>query len=114
MYAERELKRLATVKAALRWDIARNRQRCVVAARRVAQPLAWVDRLLAWGRRVAPFAALAAVPLGFLLRRSPAARPRLLGTLLRWAPVVFGAVRGFAAARSRATGSTRPHSVPRE
>ena len=101
MYSDRELNRLAAVKAALRHDIARHRRQCVTAAARVAQPLAWVDQLLVLWRRLAPFAPLAAIPLGFLLKRSIAPRPKILGTLLRWAPVVFGAVRGIAAARRR-------------
>jgi len=101
MYSDRELNRLAGVKAELRHDIARHRRQCVTAAARVAQPLAWLDKLLVLWRQVAPFAPLAAVPLGFLLKRSSAPRPRLLGLLLRWGPVVFGAVRGFVAARRR-------------
>ena len=101
MYTDRELSRLAAVKAALRHDIARHRRQCVTAATRVVQPLAWVDQLLALWRRLSPFASLAAIPLGFLLKRSAAPRPRMLGTLLRWAPVVLGAVRGIAAARRR-------------
>ena len=101
MYSNRELNRLAAVKAVLRQDIARHRRQCVTAAARVVQPLAWVDRMLVFWRRLSPFAALAAVPLGFLLKRSSAPQPRMMGLLLRWAPVVFGAVRGFAAARRR-------------
>ena len=102
MHSDRELNRLAAVKAALRRDIAGHRRLCVTAAARVAQPLAWLDRMLVLWRQLAPFAPIAAIPLGFLLKRSSAPRPRLLGTLLRWAPAVFGAVRGFARARAAA------------
>ena len=102
MYTDRELTRLSTHKVALRQRIARHRHQCVTAAARVVQPLAWLDRMLGLWRQFAPFASIAAVPLGFLLKRSSAPRPRMLGTLLRWAPVLVGAVRGFARARSPA------------
>jgi hypothetical protein len=101
MYSDRELNRLAAHKAALRRNLAAHRRQCVTAAARVGQPLAWADRMLVLWRRFAPIAALAALPLGFLLKRSPATRPRLLGTLLRWAPVVLKTVHGFARARAR-------------
>ncbi|SDS13715.1 hypothetical protein [Opitutus sp. GAS368] len=99
MYSHRELIRLAVHKTALRRRIASRRATCAAAAARVLAPVAWLERMLALGRKLAPFAPLAAVPLGFLLKRSPAAKPRLLGTLLRWGPVLFGAVRGLAGAR---------------
>jgi len=102
MYSDRELTRLSAYKAELRQRIARHRRQCVTAATRLAQPLAWLDRMLDLWRRFAPYASLAAVPLGFLLKRSPAARPRLLGRLLRWGPVVLGAVRAFQRARAAA------------
>jgi len=99
MYPHRELSRLAAHKAALRRRIASRRAACGGIATRVLRPVAWLDGLLAFGRGVAPFAGLAAIPLGFLLKRSPAPRPRLLGTLLRWGPWVLGAVRGLTAGR---------------
>ena len=99
MYAYRELIRLDAHKAVLRRRIAGRRAECVVAAACLLKPVAWLDRMLALWRKFAPFAPLATVPLGFLLKRSPAAKPRLLGALLRWGPVLFGAVRSFAAAR---------------
>jgi hypothetical protein len=98
MYSHRELIRLAAHKTALRRRIAGRRATCAAAAARMLAPVAWLERMLALGRKLAPFAPLAAVPLGFLLKR-PAAKPRLLGTLLRWGPVLFGAVRGLAGAR---------------
>jgi hypothetical protein len=101
MHSNRELIRLAGLKAALREDITRHRLQCVTATARVAQPLAWVDRILVYWRKFAPFASLAAVPLGLLLKRASARRPGLLGMLLRWAPVAFGAARGFANGRRR-------------
>ncbi len=101
MHSDRELNRLAAHKAALRHRIGRHRAACVLAADRALQPLAWLDRMLAFWRRLSPFAKFAAVPLGFLLKRASAPQPRLLGTLLRWGPVVLSAVRGFAGTRPR-------------
>ncbi|AOS44431.1 hypothetical protein Verru16b_01493 [Lacunisphaera limnophila] len=99
MYSHRELSRLSAHKAALRGRIAGRRTLAAALATRALRPVAWLDRLRDLWRGVAPFAGLAAIPLGLLLKRSPAPRPRLLGTLLRWAPVVLGAVRGLTAAR---------------
>jgi hypothetical protein len=103
MHSDRELIRLAAHKAALRHHIGLHRTSCVQAATRVLQPVAWLDRMLGFWRRLSPFAKFAAVPLGLLLKRSSAPRPRLLGALLRWGPVVLGAVRGLAGASHRAS-----------
>jgi hypothetical protein len=101
MYPDRELTRLAAYKAALRRDIALRRVRCVKAAARVAQPLEWLDRMLAFWRRLSPLVKFAALPLGLLLKRSLAPRLRVLGALLRWGPPVLGAVRSLTGARDR-------------
>ena len=77
MYPDRELTRLAAYKAALRRDVALRRAQCAVAAARVAQPLEWLDRMLAFWRRLSPFVKFAALPLGFLLKRSLAPRTRV-------------------------------------
>jgi hypothetical protein len=101
MYPDRELTRLAAYKAALRRDVALRRAQCAVAAARVAQPLEWLDRMLAFWQRLSPFVKFAALPLGFLLKRSLAPRTRILGTLLRWGPSVLGAVWSLTGARDR-------------
>ena len=101
MYPDRELTRLAAYKAALRRDIALRRAQCAEAAARVAQPLEWLDRMLAFWRRLSPLVKFVALPLGFLLKRSLAPRTRVLGTLLRWGPPVLGAVRDLIGARDR-------------
>ena len=101
MYPDVELNRLATHKAGLRWRIGVQRVKCARAATQVLRPLAWLDRALALWDRVSPLAKIAAVPLGFLLKRSNTAPPRLLGKLLRWGPIVLGAVRGLTRARAR-------------
>lgn len=101
MYPDRELTELDSRKTALRRRITRRRQECAVAAARVLQPLTKVDQLVGVVQRLSPFAALAAVPLGFLFKRAAAPRRSWFGTLLRWGPVVLGVVRGVAAARRR-------------
>lgn len=98
MYAHRELIRLSVHKGILRRRIGRQRAECVGAVTRLAQPVAWLDRAIALWRRFAPFAPLAAVPLGFLFKRAAAPRTSLLSLALRWGPALFGAVRTFAGA----------------
>ena len=97
MYTDRELTRLAAHKAGLRRGIALRRIQCAGAAARIAQPLAWLDRALALWRRLSPFTRLAAVPLGFLVTRAAFFRRGILGSLLRWGPLAFAAVRGVGA-----------------
>ena len=98
MYPRRELIRLAVHKAARRRDIALHRAGCAAAGARLARPLAWVDRLMAVWRQLSPLAPFAALPLGLLLKSSSAPKPRWLGRLLHWAPVVLAAVRGLRGA----------------
>ncbi len=107
MYSDRELTRLALHKAALRHRIAMQRTQCVEAAARVAQPLAWLDRVVAFWHRLSPYAQFAAVPLGFLAQRAVFPRRRILGSLLRWGPLVVGAVRGIRTAL-KARGAVSP------
>ncbi len=93
MYPQLELTRLAEHKIALRRRIAGHRARCATVLAEAAQPLAWLDRVVQFWRRLSPFAPFVAIPLGFVLKRSKA--PRLLTTALRWGPLLFGAIRGF-------------------
>lgn len=94
MYPERALTRLAGRKAALRRNITRRRAKCVEAAVRASQPLVWLDRMLAYWRRLSPLAKLAVVPLGLVVRRTLLSRRKILGSLVRWAPLAFAAIRG--------------------
>lgn len=103
MYPQRELSELGAHKAALQRRIARQRIACVVAASRMLQPVAWLDRMLAHWRRFASFAPLAVVPFALLLKRTVAPRGGMLAKLLSWGPVVFGAVRGLSTARRPVT-----------
>ena len=98
MYPQRELTRLAAHKAALQRDIALRRAQCAEAAARVAPPFECLDRMLAFWRRLSPFAQFAAVPLGVLVTRTVLPRLKIVGSLLRWAPLVFGAGRAIGAA----------------
>jgi hypothetical protein len=100
MYPDRELIRLASRKALLRQAIAYRRVQCAQAATRATRPLAWLDRVVAFWRRLPPLVHFAALPLGALLGRSLVPRRGMLGTLLRWAPLAFTAVRSFAGERS--------------
>jgi hypothetical protein len=107
MYPQQELTRLAAYKAALRRDVALHRAQCAAAAARVAQPLAWLDRMLAFWRRLSPLVWFAAVPLGVLVTRTVFPRLKILGSLVRWGPLVFGAVRGLSAAVETRVGSSQ-------
>jgi len=102
MYPQRELTRLAAYKAALQRDIALRRAQCAEAAARVAQPLKWLDRMQAWWRRVSPLALFAGVPVSFLIERPVFPRLKILSSLVRWGPLVFGAVRGLRSAVAKA------------
>ena len=99
MYPQRELIRLAAYKVWLRRGIALRRTECTVAATRIARPFAWLDRALAFWRRLSPVVQVAAFPLGVLAVRTAFPRLKILGSLLRWGPLVFGAVRSFAGAK---------------
>jgi hypothetical protein len=102
MYPQRELSQLAVHKAGLRRDIAFRRAQCVVAAGQVARPLEWLDRAVGFWRRLSPFTKLAAVPLGFLAKRALFPKGKILGAVVRWAPMIFGVVRSVrSAARTR-------------
>lgn len=96
MYPNQELTRLAAHKLALRSRIAVRRIECADAVAHLAQPVAWLDRLLAIWRQLSPMAAVAAIPLGALAQRLLFPRRRLLGIVLRWGPLAYRALRRFA------------------
>jgi hypothetical protein len=105
MYPQRELTRLAAYKSALQWDIALHRTQCAEAAARAAQPLAWLDRMLACWRRLSTFGPLAVVLLGWVVTRTVLPRRKFLGSLLRWAPLALGLVRGISSVVKSHSGS---------
>jgi hypothetical protein len=106
MYPQGELTRLAAYKAALRRDVALHRAQCAEAAARVAQPLAWLDRMLGFWRRLSPLVQFAAVPLGFLITRAVFPRLKILGSIVGWGPLVIGVVRSLGSAGKTGFGSS--------
>ena len=107
MYPEQELTRLAAHKAVLQRTIARRRVHCVAAATQVMRPLAWLDQLLASWRRFTPLAQLAVIPLGLLAKRTVFPRLKNFGSIIRWGPLVFAAVRGIRSAIKSHRGSAK-------
>jgi hypothetical protein len=104
MYPHRELIQLAAHKAALQHRISSHRTQCVGAATRIVRPIEWIDGILAFIRRISPLARLATLPLGVLLHHAAGPRLQHWGVLLKWAPLLFGALRGLAP-RSEPTSS---------
>jgi len=105
MYPQPELSLGSGRKAAVRRAIALRRAQCVEAAAQALQPLELLDRGLALWRRFAPFAGIAVFALGVRRSRAVAARSGYFRTLLRWAPMVLGAVRLFRRSRNGEGGS---------
>ena len=99
MYPHKELTSLAASKAVLRQRISARRAECAAAAARVARPIAWIDRAYTGWRRFSPLVRLAAVPIGILMGRLKGPQTRVAGALLRWGPLVLGAVRSLALQR---------------
>jgi hypothetical protein len=102
MYPQPELSRLAAHKAELLRRSAEQRHALATALAHAARPLAWLDRVQDFFSRCAPFAPLVATALGGLALRSFFTRHRILGTLLRWAPLAYPLFR-----RSRASPPPR-------
>ena len=98
MYPQSELDELTRRKATLRCRIARQREEMAEATSVVTRPLAWVDRAVALFQRISPLALLAALPVGLLVKRTVSPRLKIVGSLLKWAPIVLSAVRGFNSA----------------
>jgi hypothetical protein len=102
MYPGRDLKRLADRKAALQRQIHERREESAAAFERISRPLAWLDAALEKWRRLSPMIKLAAVPILMLLKRWIIPRTRVLGSMLKWGPLAYSAVRGLAAGRRMA------------
>lgn len=104
MYPSTELDILAVRKMLVCSRIHMRRGQCVTAAARIAQPLSWVDRAWAQWRTISPLVKLAAVPLGFTLKKRflpKGGKGGLIGNLMRWAPLAIGAWRFYNGMRER-------------
>ncbi|MEO6874488.1 MAG: hypothetical protein ABI222_06660 [Opitutaceae bacterium] len=101
MYPDAELARLELHKSTLRLRIAIRRLEISIAAKEVERPIAWLDRVLAFWRKISPLAKFAAVPAVLLARRVLLKRTGIFGTLLRWGPAIFSAGKVFGKMRSQ-------------
>ena len=95
MYPQSELIRLAAHKTMLRRVIARRRVECAAAAAGATQPLVWLDKALSLWRKISPVAQLAVIPLVAVAGRSVLPRAKIVGSLLRWGPLAFAAIRSL-------------------
>lgn len=95
MFPQRELATLAGAKARLRLRIAARRREFAALADRATRPLLWIDAGVALWRQIGPLARFALVPLGCLFGRRLARPVGRFGRLLRWAPMIIQAVRGW-------------------
>lgn len=101
MYPSSEVEALALRRVLLCSRIRIRRVQCTIAAERVAEPLRWVDRAWAQWKNLSPLIKLAAVPMGFALKRTMFRRVGLFGKFLRWTPMVMGAFRVYRAMKQR-------------
>jgi len=101
LYPHEDLTRLAAHKASLRHRIDATSVQYAHAAAGVMQPLVRLDQALAFWRRMSPIARIAAVPLGFVLKRVLFRRSKIIGSLVSWGPLVAGAIRGISSANTR-------------
>jgi hypothetical protein len=101
MYPSSEVDSLSLRRSLLCSRIRVRRVQCMIAADRVAQPLRWVDRAWAQWKSISPLVKLAAVPMGFALKRTVFRRAGLFGKFLRWTPMVMGAFRLFQTMKQR-------------
>lgn len=99
MYPSGELKELARRKEAVRDRLALHRLQYMEAGERLARPIHVIDTLVAQWRRISPFAKLAALPLGLLLKKKLAPKASILSTAIKWLPTMFGAARAVAGMR---------------
>ena len=105
MYPHRELIRLAMHKGALRRRITMQRMQCAEAAAHLAQPFGWLDRVVAFWRKLSSDASVAAVPVGLLAVSAIFPRVKMLRPLLQWGPFLFRVVGQVRAAVTRRRSS---------
>lgn len=105
MYPQTELNHLAARKLTLRRDISLKRETCAAASARATKPLVWLDRAVALYQRASPFIPLLSTPLMLFVTRKRTAKPSLIQSAIKWAPLVFQAARFF-----RTSGPAAPAS----
>jgi len=101
MYPTRELIRLADKKRSIQKVIGQRRIACARAALQVASPLGWFERLLVLIRQLTPYAPMAALPIGLLLRRRLMPKTGFVSVLLRWVPLTLSISRALSSAVRR-------------
>ncbi len=107
MYPRTELTELAACKARVRQRIAMQRWQLALDAHRAIRPLELLDKAYEKWRQISPWAKLAAVPVGFLLKqallkKTPVPKMHLMKSLVRWVPALAGVLwRGGSAQRTR-------------
>ena len=75
---------------------------------RLIQTFIWISAAVFTGMMAITFASLTLVYLlGFLVTRTVFPRLKILGSLVRWGPLVFGAVRGISSAAKTRYGSSK-------
>jgi hypothetical protein len=95
MYPNGELKDLARERQLVMRRIARHRLECVAHAKRVAQPLQWVNRTHGELRKVSSLGGMVAGPLGLFAIRMVTKRMGKLGALVRWGPLAYSVAKSF-------------------
>jgi hypothetical protein len=99
MYPSAELSDLAERRALLRARIAHQRLAAVGYTATLAKPIEMVDGLVARWRALPIPAKLALVPLSYFTKRIITRKIGLFRSLLRLAPITFGAARMVAGLR---------------
>ena len=106
MFGSAQLTALAARKAFLRERLALRRARAVIEARRVARPLHVADALWQRWRQLSPLVKALGLPWALWTGRRLVRRRRtaagLVGTALRFAPLVLAAFRAFKRGRRSA------------
>ena len=101
MYPAAELNDLAARKAVVRARVSVDRLRCATYAADAARPLQLLDRVITQWKRIPPFAKIAVLPLGLLLRQAvlPGKKVHLAGRVMRLLPVAMSAIKILKARR---------------
>ncbi len=90
MYPKIDLEILANRRKAMRIRIRDRRALLVIDAANISRPIVWAEDMWAKWKAISPFAKLAAIPLGFFVKRKvfPKSGGWISG-LIRFAPTAF-------------------------